>query len=64
MNKEKIMTGIGGISDKYIVEYAVVKPIKNDRINRMFARRQWKYRLCGIVIVIAIIIGIGMLHWL
>ena len=64
MNTEKIMTSIDGISDKYIEEYAVVKPIKNDRINRMFARRQWKYRLCGIIIVIAIIIGIGMLHWL
>lgn len=26
MNTEKIMTSIDGISDKYIEEYAVVKP--------------------------------------
>lgn len=58
MNAEKIMAAIGGISDKYIEEYSVVKPIKNDQINTMFIRRQWIYRLCGILTVIAIIVGI------
>lgn len=60
MNAEKIMAAIGEISDKYIEEYAVVKPIKNDQINTMFIRRQWIYRLCGILTVIAIVIGIGI----
>lgn len=54
------MAAIGGISDKYIEEYAVVKPIKNDQINMMFIRRRWIYELCGILTIIAIVIGIWL----
>lgn len=61
MNVEKIMEAIGGISDQYIEKYATIKPIKNVRINTIFIRKQWIYRLGAVLTVIAIIIGISNL---
>lgn len=59
MNSEKIMKAIGGIDDGYIEKYAVVKPVANDRINRIVVRRKWFYRLCACLAAIAIVLGIG-----
>lgn len=47
MKPEKMMDAISGISDKYIEKYAVVEPVKHDRLNRIVIRRKWVYRLCA-----------------
>lgn len=59
MSSEKIMKAIGGIDDGYIEKYAVVKPVANDRNNRIVVRRKWIYRLCACLATIAIVLGIG-----
>ena len=58
------MDAVGGISDKYIEKYAVVEPVKHDRLNRIVIRRKWVYRLCACIaaIVIAVCIGIPVLN--
>lgn len=60
MNGEIIMSAIGGISDKYVEEYSVVKPIQKDKINILFIRRRLIFKLCGILTIIAIAIGIWL----
>lgn len=61
MNPEKMMDAISEISDKYIEKYAVVEPVKHDRLNHIVIQRKWFYRLCAClaaVIAIAVCIGI------
>ena len=61
MTPEKMMDAISGISDKYVEKYAVVEPVKHDRLNRMIIQRKWVYRLCAYLAVIAIAVGVPML---
>lgn len=60
MSSEKIMDAISGISDKYIEKYAVVEPVKHDKLNRIVIQRRWVYKLSACLTVIAIAVGIGI----
>ncbi|GEM_PF-5843382 len=60
MNAERVMAAIGQISDKHIEEWAVVRPVKHDKINCMIIRRKWFCRVCACLAVIAIAMGIAI----
>jgi len=61
MNADKMMDAIGGISNKHIEEFAVIKPVKQDRFNRLISmNRKLIYQLSACLVVIAIVLGVGI----
>lgn len=57
MKAEKVMAAIGKISDKYIEENAVVKPVRQNKANQIVDMK-WFIRSCACLAVFVLAVGV------